>query len=133
MASYPVVFDIQQQEKYDRVHIGIRVVVFIILGIIGSVLGLIYLAVPVYGAIQISQKGAQRYLEESEQNITKWLRWLAGAASYLFLLTDTAPTGEQPSPTRFEVRPHGEPTAGGVLLRIITALPHLIVRRSSDG
>ena len=127
MASYPVVFDIQQQETYDRVHIAMRLVIFIILSIIGSVLGLIYLAVPVFAVIRISQKGAQRYLAESEENITKWLRWLAGAGSYLFLLTDEFPGGDKPSPVRFEVTPAGEPTAGGVLLRIITAIPHLIV------
>jgi hypothetical protein len=127
MASYALVFDVPEQERYDRVHIAIRLVVFIILGVIGSILGLIYLAVPVYGAIQISQKGAARYLAESEQNITKWLRWLAGAASYLFLLTDTFPTDEKPHAVRFDVTPSGEPTAGGVLLRIITAIPHAIV------
>lgn len=127
MASYPVTYDVQQQETYDRVHIAIRIVVFIILGALGWLISLIYLAVPVYAAIQISQKGAATYLEESEQNITKWLRWLAGAASYLFLLTDVAPTGEQPSPVRFDVKPQGEPTAGGVLLRIITAIPHAII------
>ena len=127
MASYPVVFDVQQQETYDRVHVGIRVVVFIILSFIGGILGLIYLAVPVFGAIQISQKGAQRYLAESEENITKWLRWLAGAGSYLFLLTDEFPGSDKPSPVRFDVRPEGEPTVGGVLVRIITAIPHAIV------
>lgn len=124
MAAYPVTFDIQQQERYDRVHIAIRIVILIILSVIGSVLGLIYLAVPVFAAIQISQKGAKRYLEESEGNITKWLRWLAGAASYLFLLTDTFPSDEKQSAVRFQVTPSGEPTAGGVLLRIITAIPH---------
>jgi hypothetical protein len=127
MASYAVSFDIPQQEQYDRVHIAIRIVVFIILSALGWLVGLLYLAVPAYAALQVSQKGAKPYLEESEQNITKWLRWLAGAAAYLFLLTDTPPSGERPSPVRFEVTPSGEPTAGAVLLRIITAIPHLVV------
>ena len=127
MASYPVIFDVAQQDTYDRVHIAIRIVIFIILSIIGGILGLLYLAVPAFAAIQISQKGAQNYLAQSEENITKWLRWLAGAGSYLILLTDEFPTGDKPSPVRFDVKPEGEPTAGGVLLRIITAIPHGIV------
>ena len=126
MASYPVIYDVQQQESYDKVQIAIRIVVFIILNIIGGILGLIYLAVPVYSAIQISQNGSDRYLAESEQNITKWLRWLAGAASWLYLLTDSFPASDKPSPVRFDVTPEGAPTAGGVLLRIITLIPHLI-------
>jgi hypothetical protein len=127
MASYPVTFDVDQQESYDRVHIAIRIVGLIIVSAFSWLLGLIYLAAPVYGALQISQKGASQYFAESEQNITRWYRWLAGAFSYLYLLTDTFPTDEKPSPVRFNVTPQGEPTPGGVLLRIITAIPHAIV------
>ena len=127
MAAYPVIYNVEQPAKYDRVQLAIRLVIFIILGFLGSLVSLIYLAVPVYGAIQISQKGAQRYFAEAEENITKWLRWLAGAFSFLYLLTDEFPTGEKPSPVQFDVMPEGEPTVGGVLLRIITAIPHAII------
>jgi hypothetical protein len=131
MAAYPVVFDIQQQETYDRVHIAIRIGIIIILsilaGAIGWVFGLLYLAVPVLAAILIAQKGAQQYFAEADENMVKWLRWIAALYSYLFLLTDRLPNQEPKETLRFEVRPHGEPTPGGVLLRIILAIPHLIV------
>jgi hypothetical protein len=131
MASYPVIFDIKQQEKYDRVQIAIRLVIVIILsiiaGAIGWIFGLLYLAVPVLAAILIAQKGAQTYFAEREQNMMQWLRWIAGLYSYLFLLTDRLPNQDVKETLRLEVTPHGEPTPGGVLLRIILAIPHLIV------
>jgi hypothetical protein len=131
MASYPVVFDIQQQEKYDRVHIAIRVGIIILLsiiaGAIGWIFGLLYLAVPILAAILIAQKGAQKYFDESEQNMVMWLRWIAGFYAYLFLLTDRLPNQDLKETMRFEVRPQGEPSPGGVLLRIILAIPHAIV------
>jgi hypothetical protein len=52
---------------------------------------------------------------------------LAQAASYLFLLTDKAPIEKDASPVRFDVTPQGQPTPGGVLLRIILVIPHAIV------
>jgi Domain of unknown function (DUF4389) len=131
MASYPVIFDIQQQEKYDRVHIAIRLLIVVIMAIIGGALGwtygLLYLAVPVLAAILIAQKGASRYFAEAESNMVLWLRWIAAFYSYLFLLTDRLPNQDPKETLRFEVTPQGEPTAGGVLLRIILAIPHAIV------
>jgi hypothetical protein len=131
MASYPVIFDIQQQEKYDRVHVAIRIGIIIILsiiaGAIGWIFGLLYLAVPILAAILIAQKGAQKYFDEAEQNMVMWLRWIAGFYAYLYLLTDRLPNQELKETMRFEVTPQGEPSPGGVLLRIILAIPHAIV------
>jgi len=131
MASYPVIFDINQQETYNRVHIAIRILIVIILSILGGVLGwlfgLLYLAIPVLAAIMISQKGASRYFAEAEDNMLKWLRWVAVLYAYLFLLTDKLPNEDPKTVLRFDVQPEGEPTAGGVLLRIILSIPHFIV------
>jgi hypothetical protein len=57
-----------------------------------------------------------------------WMRWIIAFYSYLFLLTDKLPTGgDARQIVHFEFQPDGEPTVGGVLVRIITAIPHLIV------
>jgi hypothetical protein len=134
MADYAVKFDIQQQEKYDRVHVVIRIVLAIVLGAVLSFLqpagfigGIFYLAVPVVAAILIAQKGAAVYVAEREQNMAMWLRWLFALGAYFNMLTDRLPNQEPKETLRYEVTPDGEPSAGNVLLRIILAIPHGIV------
>jgi hypothetical protein len=131
MTSYGVTFDIQQPERYDRVQIAIRVLIVIVgsvlVGALGWLPGALYLAIPILAAILISQKGAQTYFSESERNMTMWLRYIVAIYAYLGLLTDKLPNEDPRQTLRFEVAPSGEPTPGGVLLRIITAIPHYIV------
>lgn len=138
MASYPAVFDIQQQPTYNRVHVAIRLVILIVLGALPVVIppfqnfgwipgGLLYLGIPVAAAILISQKGARRFLDESEQDMAKWLRWIVALFAYFSLLTDRLPTEDPKQTLRFEVTPDAEPSAGNVLLRIILAIPHWII------
>ncbi|HEY8173317.1 MAG TPA: DUF4389 domain-containing protein [Dehalococcoidia bacterium] len=130
MASYPATFDISQPERFDRMHVAIRVLILIILSILGGALGwvwgLLWLAVPVVAAILISQKGAERYHAEAPDTMTKWLRWIVGAYAYLLLLTDKLPNEDQ-GDLRFDVRPTGTPSVGQTLLRIILVIPHMIV------
>ena len=131
MTSYGVAFDIERPESYDRTQIVIRILIIIVASILAGALGWIsgalYLAVPVLAAILISQKGAATYFAESEQNMTLWLRYVVAAYAYLGMLTDKLPNEDPRQTMRFEVTPSGEPTAGGVLVRIITAIPHAIV------
>jgi hypothetical protein len=137
MASYPLVFDIAPQQTYNRVHVGIRIVIYIILAALSVIpifrtigwlpSGILYLGIPVAAAILISQKGGRRYLDESEQNMTMWLRWLVALGAYFGMLTDRLPTEDPKQTLRFEVTPDGEPSAGNVLFRIILAIPHAIV------
>ncbi len=131
MTSYGVTFDIQQPERYDRTQIAIRILIFIVgsilVGALGWLPGALYLAIPILAAILISQKGAQTYFGESEQNMTMWLRYIIAAYAYLGLLTDKLPNEDPRQTLRLEITPSGEPTPGGVLVRIITAIPHYIV------
>lgn len=128
--AYGATFDIDYQQKYDRTQVVIRILAVIVLSILAGALGwipgLLYIGLPVLAAILISQKGAATYLAESEKNMTLWLRYVVGFYAYLGLLTDKLPSNEQ-HVVRFDVAPSGEPTAGGVLVRIITAIPHAIV------
>jgi len=131
MTSYGVTFDIQQPERYDRVHIVIRVLIMIVgsvlVGALGWLPGALYLAIPILAAILISQKGAQTYFAESDRNMAMWLRYIVAIYAYLGLLTDKLPNEDPRQTLRFDVAPSGEPTPGGVLLRIILAIPHYIV------
>jgi hypothetical protein len=131
MASYGATFDITPPQKFDRVHIGIRVLIAIVLAILGGSLGwlygAVYLAIPVAAAILISQRGAQRYLAEADQNMTKWIRYLLAFYAYMGLLTDRLPNEEPKETLHFEVTTSGTPTAGSTLLRIILAIPSAFV------
>jgi Domain of unknown function (DUF4389) len=131
MPSYGVTFDITQPERYDRTQVAIRILIIIVLsilaGALGWVPGVLFLAIPVLAAIFISQKGAATYFAESEENMTRWLRYVVAAYAYLALLTDRLPNEDPRQTMRFEIAPSGEPTPGGVLIRIITTIPHFIV------
>lgn len=131
MAAYGATFDIDHQETYDRTQVVIRLLIVLVLsilaGALGWVSGALYLGIPVLAAILISQKGAKQYHAESEQNMTLWLRYIVAFYAYLGLLTDKLPNEDPRQTLRFDVAPAGEPTAGGVLVRIITAIPHAIV------
>ena len=130
MATYNSTFNIQRQEKYQRPQVAIRVLILIVLSIIGAlgwVSGLLWLGIPVVAAILISQKGAATYFAESEQNMTKWLRYVTAFYAYIGMLTDKLPNEDPKQTLQFDVTPSGDPTVGGVLLRIILAIPHGIV------
>jgi len=124
MTTYGATFDIVQPGKFDRVQIAIRIAIFVILSIPASA---VYLGIPVVAAIQISQRGAERYLAEAGENMTKWLRILVAFLAYLVLLTDRFPTEDPKETLHFEVETSGSPTVGSTLMRIILAIPHAIV------
>jgi len=58
--------------------------------------------------------------------VTRILHWILDLVAYLALLTDTLP-GEGGHPVRFEVERSGSPTTGSALLRILYAIPSVIV------
>jgi hypothetical protein len=131
MASYAATFDIAPPQKFDRVHIAIRVLIIIVMAILGGVLGwlygAVYLAIPVAAAILISQRGAEGYLAGANDNMTRWIRYLLAFYAYMGLLTDRLPNEEPKETLHFEVKTGGSPTAGSALLRIILAIPSAFV------
>jgi hypothetical protein len=127
-----VAFDVQQQEKYDRTQVLVRIVILLVLSVLagafGWMFGVLYLAIPVVAFVLIAQRGAERYIRESGENMALWLRYIVGFYAYMGMLTDKLPGQDAgPDPVRFEIAASGTPSAGGALLRIITLIPHLIV------
>lgn len=129
--AYPVTFDIQPPERFQKPHVFIRVLIVIILAIlagsIGWFLGAVYLIFPVLAAIMISQKGAEQFLAESESNLTKWMRYVVAVYAYMGCLTDRLPNEDPTETFHLSVEPGGTPTAGSALLRIIYGIPSAIV------
>ena len=122
----PVSFEIERPAAFKREHVFLRVAVLIVVGWVGHPWGLLWLGLPVVAAILISQKGGQRYLDENGPAITRVLNWILDLAAYLALLTDELPGGGRHA-VRFRVERSGSPTVGSVLLRILWAIPSLIV------
>ncbi len=131
MAVYPASFDIARPDKFQRPHIVIRILVLIILSLVGSVagllFGLVYLVLPVLAAAFVSQRGAQRFLDEDGPRITGWLRWLIALYAYLAILTDRFPTEKPEEIVRFSVQKGGSPSVGSALLRLIYSIPSAFV------
>jgi Domain of unknown function (DUF4389) len=132
MMDYGVAFDTKPPEAFDRAQVFLRILILVILsilaGAVGWIMGLVYLAVPVLAAILISQKGPERYLAESGNDMTKWLGFIVRFYAYLSLLTDDFPTSDAAQASvRFDVTPTGTPSAGNALLRLILAIPSGLV------
>jgi len=122
----PVAFDVERPPNFQRSHVFLRVGLLVALGWIGHPVGLLWLGVPVVAAVLVSQKGGRRYLDETGPTVTRVLRWILAGIAYLALLTDLLP-GPGKEPVRFQVERSGSPTVGSVLLRILYAIPNLIV------
>ena len=121
-----VSFDIERPPAFQRAHVLLRVALLIVIGWIGHPFGLLWLGAPVVAAILVAQKGGQRYLEEDGPWLTRVLAWVVALLAYLALVTDALPSrGEQA--VQFEVERSGSPTVGSALLRILYAIPSLIV------
>ena len=122
-AQYPVTFEVTRPEKFERPQVFIRIVAYLLLGL---VLNLAYWGLPIVAAIWSSQKGSQRFLEEDGPKISGWLRWMTALTAYTYMLTDRFPSEEDPS-VRYEVQPTGSPSVGSALLRLIMSIPSLLV------
>ena len=124
--SLPVSVDVDRPPVFDRAHVFLRVALLVVVGWLGHPWGLLWLGLPVVAAILVSQKGGQRYLDENGPTATRVLHWILDLTAYLALLTDELPGGGE-HPVRLRLERSGSPTVGSALLRILWAIPSLIV------
>ena len=122
----PVTVDVERPAVFRRAHVFLRVALLIAIGWIVHPFGLLWLGAPVVAAILVSQKGGARYLDEDGPRVMSVLNWILDLVAYASLLTDRLP-GQDGHPVRFQVERSGSPTVGSVLLRILYAIPSLIV------
>jgi Domain of unknown function (DUF4389) len=126
---YPVTFEVvgaPPGPPAGRPHVLVRVALLIVIGWVVHPIGLLWLGIPVVTAILLSQKGGRRYLDEDGPRVTRVLQWILGLVAYIALVTDELP-GSDRHPVRVVVERSGSPTVGSVLLRIVYAIPNLIV------
>ena len=118
--------EIERPQSFQRAHVFLRIALLVVIGWLGHPWGLLWLGLPVIASILVSQKGGQRYLDENGPTMTRALNWILDLVAYLALLTDELP-GQGGHPVRFRVERSGSPTVGSALLRILYAIPSLIV------
>ncbi len=126
MNGYPVTFEVERPATFQRAHVFLRIALLVLLGWIGHPLGILWLGLPVVAAILVAQKGGQRYLDDDGPMVTRVLNWILDLVAYLALLTDELPNSERHA-VRFEVERSGSPTTGSALLRILYAIPSVIL------
>lgn len=129
MNTHPVRFDIASAPARDRLHLVLRLVIFIALSAVNavSVNVLFYLLLPPVVAVALWKRGSKSYLDESVPKLSRVLRWLAAAFAYLALLTDAFPGEEGDDKTRLTVAPSGNPTATSALVRLVTSFPAFVL------
>ena len=124
--SSPVSVEVERPPVFQRGHVFLRVSLFVVIGWLGHPWGLLWLGLPAFAAIVISQKGGNRYLDETGPTVTRVLNWILDLVAYLALLTDEPP-GRSGHTVRFSVERSGSPTVGSALLRVLYVIPSLIV------
>jgi len=138
--SYPVSFSVTRPERYSRAQLGLRVVLFLLIGVLGFSLGALflalYLALPAFAAIALSGDRSGlgdlgdlggRSVERDASPIARLLRWIMAMYAYFALLTDRFPISEPERDVHLEIRQGGVPTVSSALLRIIYGIPSLVV------
>ena len=128
---YPLHFDVKYSERFSRVQLALRIVLFVIIGLLGFSLGalflVLYLALPAFAAINLSEEPPQEYLEQDGPRIARVLRWVMAVYAYFALLDDRPPTREPDGQLELEIHFGGRPTPATALLRILFGIPSALV------
>jgi hypothetical protein len=119
-------YDLERPPVFQRAHVFLRIALLIVIGWLGHPWGLLWLGLPAVAAILVSQKGGRRYVDENGPTMTRVLSWILDLGAYLALLTDELPRRAE-HPVRLQVERAGSPSVGSALLRILYAIPSLIV------
>jgi hypothetical protein len=128
--DYPVRVDVVSPVRFDRVQLLLRILLAIVLAFVGITGGwlvcLLYGALPVIAAIEISALGGEAYVRDVEPRVWRLLAWLLRVAAYMNLLVDRFPTANE-GPVAIEIRFTGKPTVRSALARLITSIPSGLV------
>jgi hypothetical protein len=129
MTAYPIQLAFARPARFTRLQLGLRVVVFLSLGLVGLSFGtfflLAFLLMPAYAASRLSSRGAAGYTSDDAPKVLRALRWFIAFSAWLGLVVDDLPSGTGPVALTAEVG--SDATPGGALVRVLTGLPSLVV------
>lgn len=131
MNAYPVHYSVDKPLVFTRLQLLVRVLAFVVLGMLGLSLGLLfmaaYVALPVFAASRLSSRDSASYLAEDGPRVVRALRWFAAVFAWLGLATETLPLRSPDETVHLEVEPSGQPTASSALWRLLIGLPSALL------
>lgn len=128
MIPHPVHYSVDRPERFTRLQLLIRVLAFIVLGIVGLSLGLVfmaaYLGLPLFAAARLSGRPEPgSYLDEDGPRLTRLLSWFAAVYSWFGLVSVRLPDRTPGEVVRVEIERGGQPTTASALWRLLLGLP----------
>jgi len=129
MSTYPVVFNVNRPDRFDRQRVGVRLVLVGLLWLLVTtpLVIITHAALPLIAAIVISNKDGRRFIEEDAERFTAGIRWYLSLLAYITFLTDRFPLDGAEELVTLEVQPQGSPTVGSALSRLVLSIPSAFV------
>ena len=133
MTAYPVHYTVSHPAGFTRIQLVIRVVAFLVLGLVGLSFGTVflvaYLGLPVWAAIRLSGgRSPEEYVRDDGATVMAGLRWFAALSAWAGLVTDRIPSRSPDETVSLVVDPTApSPTTSSALWRIVTGLPSGLV------
>ncbi len=131
--AYPVHFAAERPVRFTRVQLLARLAAFVVLGMVslsfGTILLVLYLALPIYAASRIASPGSpSEYLREDGPRVARLLHWAGSVFAWVGLVTDRLPSHRADETVAFTVEPNPvELTTRSALLRVLTGVPSAFV------
>ncbi len=124
MSAYPVSVSVAKPDRFQRVHLLLRIGLWLVVTYLFN--SFLLLAGPVISAVLVAQRGDQSFHERYGEIYGKVVAFIMGLQGYMFFASDDFPEWGEGGSLRYDYTPTGEPTVGSALLRIIMVIPHLI-------
>lgn len=124
MSAYPVSVSVAKPDRFQRVHLLLRIGLWVVVTYLFN--SFLLLAGPVISAVLVAQRGDQSFHERYGEIYGKVVAFIMGLQGYMFFASDDFPEWGEGGSLRYDYTPTGEPTVGSALLRIIKVIPHLI-------
>ncbi|MCZ6706769.1 MAG: DUF4389 domain-containing protein [Chloroflexi bacterium] len=124
MSAYPVSVSVAKPDRFQRVHLILRIGLWVVVTYLFN--SFLLLAGPVISAVLVAQRGDQSFHERYGEIYGKVVAFIMGLQGYMFFASDDFPEWGEGGSLHYDYTPTGEPTVGSALLRIIKVIPHLI-------
>jgi hypothetical protein len=132
MTAYPVHYIVQRPARFTRLQLLVRVLAFIVLGVAGISLGMVfmvaYLGLPLFAAARLAGgRDPAAYVDEDGDRIARLLGWLAAVYAWFGLVADRLPERSPEETLHLEIARAGRPTPASALWRLLIGLPSAFV------
>ena len=124
MSAYPVSVSVAKPDRFQRVHLLLRIGLWIV--VTYGFNSFLLLAGPVISAVLVAQRGDQSFHERYGEIYGKVVAFMMGLQGYMFFASDEFPEWGEGGALRYDYTPTGEPSVGSALLRIVMVIPHVI-------